>query len=330
MKQIIFLFFFVSCSMGTTRTGGEHAYSFNFQKEYTLEEIKEAAPKVITTSHREPPVGKTEKLFGKDQRPMRRIGILLFETEIQPTRSGLAGEDRVYLAASGKQILTENYLNLWEESINVFGNDFTLIPQSKMKKAAVLRSAGEVQEDFIKTKRKILAADDIMILEKGKKTTMSTVINPRQMQDLSFLLAPGYDLMGGPKWSEHKKHLVNDVAKELKLDALILVKSDVSWSYPEGEMATIKLKASTIVPLSSYHERLEKVGDKSRPNVTLCLNSYLGEIKVPVKLLYPEKEGVFSQVEEELILPMMSGYNNLSQMMISRIFEDLRTLNGKR
>src|SRR5690606_994117 len=218
----------------------------------------------------------------------------------------------------------------WEESINVFGNDFTLIPQSKMKKAAVLRSAGEVQEDFIKTKRKILAADDIMILEKGKKTTMSTVINPRQMQDLSFLLAPGYDLMGGPKWSEHKKHLVNDVAKELKLDALILVKSDVSWSYPEGEMATIKLKASTIVPLSSYHERLEKVGDKSRPNVTLCLNSYLGEVKVPVKLLYPEKEGVFSQVEEELILPMMSGYNNLSQMMISRIFEDLRTLNGKR
>lgn len=315
--------------MGTTRTGGENVYSMDLQKEYTREEIVSSSQQVISTSHRAPPVGKIEELFGKGQKEIKRIGILLFETEIQPTRSGLSGEDRVYLTASGKQILTESYLTLWEESMKVYGGDFSFVPQSKMKMAGMLRSAGNLQEDFIKTKRTTLAVDDIVILEKGKKTTMSTVINPRQMQDLSFLLAPGYDLMGGPKWSEHKKHLVNDVAKELGLDALILVKSDVSWSYGDGELASIKLKASTVVPLSSYHERLLKTGDKSRPNVTLCLNSYLGEVKIPVKLLYPKEEGVFSQVEDGLILPTMSAYNNLSQMMISRIFEDLRTFNGK-
>lgn len=330
MKHLFPFLFLFSCSMGTVRTGGENSYSFDFQKEYSLEEINGESSKVIITSHRDPPVGEIKKLFGEKQKPLKRIGILLFETEIQPTRGGLSGEDRVYLTASGKQILTENYLNLWEESIKVFGKDFDFVSQGKIKKSKMLRSAGELQEDHIKTERTKLAVDDILVVEKGKNTTMKTVLNPRRMQDLSFLMAPGYDLMGGPKWSEHKKHLVNDVAKELGLDALILVKSDISWSYTNSEMASVKLQASTVIPLSSYHDRLDQLGDKSRPNVTLCLNSYLGETRIPVRLLYSHDEGVFSQIEEGLILPTMKAYNNLSQMMISRIFEDLRTLNGKR
>lgn len=326
IKMLFILSLSVSCSMGTISTGGKSAYLYDLKKNYSSADLKDNANNIVETSHRPPKVGKFEDLFGQGQMPIKRVGILFFETEIQPTRGGLSGEDKIYLTASGKQILTENFLNIWEEAIKILGQDFEYVSSGEFIKSHAFRSIGTVQEDFIKSKRTKLDLDDVLFLEKGKSTPMTSVLNAREMQDISFLLVPAYDLMAGPKWSEHNKHFLNDVAKELNLDVVIIVKSQVNWSFIDGESLKVKINASALVPLHSYNKRLENLGDRSMPNVTLCLNSYAGELSVPSDLTPGQKSKMFLSVDKNLFRPMMKTYNDLSLMIIGKIFEDLKTI----
>lgn len=314
------------------RTGGDKPYLYSPKDDYTYEHLKNISDKVIITSIKEPPFGKRNAIFGKGQRPLKRIGIVVFETRIQPTLDGLAGKNLIYLSESGKQIMTENFLSIWEESFKTIFPEVSYIPTSKIKKAKALSQYGLAQSDYVKAKRKTLAPDDIFFLESGKKTTLVTTLNPRGMRDVSFLLVPAYELMGGPKWSEQNKHFINDLSKELSLDAVVIVFSEISWTASHvdkhsgisiSDELKLGLKASVLVPLSGYHERLEKLNDSQKPNVTLSYSSYEASLKIPLKLTENEVRH-FQTIEDVLLNPLMKIYNDYTQMMIIKLTEDLK------
>jgi hypothetical protein len=322
-----------SCSIGAIKSGGEDSYVYDLKSEYTSEEMRELAPKVVTTSHREPPVGKLAELFGKGQPPLKKVGIIIFESQIQPTRGGLAGNNQIYLSEQGKQLLTEKLSSIWEQSINIIEPSLDYVSTSKLRKSPSFHKYGMAVEDHVKSKRNSLAPDDIFFIESGKKTTTTTILNPRGMRDMSFVLVPAYDLMMGPKWSEQNKHFINDVSKELNLDAVIIVMSEVEWTaahtdkhsgevYPE-EIKT-KIKASTLIPLHRYHERLEKVNNSEKPGVTIAYRAYESLLKVPALISLPEESKNFETIEADLLSPMLKTYKDMSQMTIMQITEDLK------
>lgn len=333
MLRLFILLLTVSCSMNVIKSGGERPYAYDAGSEYMKEDLNELSKQVVETSKRDPHIGKLDKLFSKKQPPLKSVGILVFESEIQPTRGGLAGKDLVYLSESGKQILTESFLEIWEQSLKLLGPKLDYVPVSDIKKSKSFHQYGLPEENFVKTQRSSLAPDDIFFLESGKKTPTTTVVNPRGMRDVSFLLVPAYELMGGPKWSEHNKHFVNDVVKELKLDAVIIVMSELSWTAAHTdkhsgefipEELNVEIKASTLVPLTRYHERLEKLHINEKPNITLAYRSYNADISIPVLLSVPEDMKTYETIEKELISPMLKTYKDLSQMMIMRILSDLK------
>lgn len=322
-----------SCSMGTIKSGGEKSYVYDKRSEYTSEELKELAPKVVTTSQRDPQVEKLDKLFGKDQKPMKRVGIIIFESQLQTTLDGLARGNMIYMSEQGKQIMTENLLRIWEESQKILFPELDYVNTAKVKKSPSFHKYGMAEDDYVKSRRSTLSHDDIFFIESGKKTTTTTIVNPRGMRDMSFLLVPAYDLMGGPKWSEHNKQFLNDVAKELKLDAAIIVKSEINWTAAHKdkfkddfvpEQAVISIKASTLVPLSQYHERLDKLKNSSRPNVTLCYRTYESELKIPIFISVPEEMKNFDTIEHELLSPVMKTYKDLAQMTLMQMTEDIK------
>ena len=333
LRIFLALLILSSCSMGTVKTGGERTYAYDVNSSYTSEDLKEMSSQMVQTSYRDPRTGKIQDLFGKNQPPLKRVGIIVFETRIQPTYDGLAGKNMIYMSEAGKQILSENLLRIWEESVKILAPEMDYVTSLQMKKATSFRQYGSNEEDFVKTRRSNLAPDDIFFLESGKKTTTTTIVNPRGMQDVSFLLVPATELMDGPKWSEHNKHFLNDVAKELKLDAAIIVMSDLSWTAAHtdkhsGEVIPeeikVEINASTLIPLSGYHQRLENIKISDKPGVTLCFRSYESELKVPALISAPEEMKNFKTIETELLTPMLKTYKDLSQMTLMRITDDLK------
>lgn len=288
---------------------------------------------IVETFEKDPQFGKLNQLFGKGQAPLKRVGIVIFETRIQPTYEGLAKKNMIYLSEAGKQIMTENLLKIWEQSIPVLEPEVDYVSTAKIKKAPSFHKYGLAEDDLVKSKRSTLQPDDIFFLESGKKTTTTTIVNPRGMRDMSLLLVPATELMGGPKWSEQNKHWVNDIAKELKLDAVIIVMSDLSWTAAHTdkhsgelipEQVTVEINASTLVPLTSYHTRLENLKDSARPNVTLCYKAYEAEIKFPALISVPEESKNFDTIGTELLTPAMKTYKDLAFMTIMRVSEDLK------
>lgn len=333
MLRFFFVLLLASCSMGTVKTGGQDSYLYDQKREYTAEEIKEFSPKVVQTSMREPQVGKLSELFGKGQKPLKRVGLVIFESEIQPTREGLAKKNFVYLSEAGKQIMTENLLEIFEKSMGLLASDIDFVEASKFIPTKAFNQYGLAEDDYVLAKRDHLAPDDIFFLEPGKKTTTTTILNPRGMRDMSFLLVPAFEMMGGPKWSEQNKQFLNDIAKEMNLDAVIIAMSEVRWTaahtdkhsgehYPEE--IKVKLRTATLIPLTRYHERLEKIGNKEKPNVTLCYRNYESEIRIPATIAAPVEEQNFETINREILLPAFKTYKDLAQMTVLRLAEDLK------
>lgn len=319
--------------MGVLKSGGEGSYVYDAASSYSSDELIELSPKVVTTSQRDPLVGKLDKLFSKEQKPLKRIGIVIFESTLQPTRGGLAGNDQIYLNEAGKQILTENLFKIWEDGFTLLASDLDYVPTKKIKKSRGFSQYGAAEDDFVLSKRSTLAPDDIFFLESGKKTTSTTVVNARGMRDMSFIMVPAYELMEGPKWSEHNKQFINDVAKDLKLDAVIIVMSELSWTAAHTdknsgdftpEEITVKVKASTLIPLHLYHERLEALKMNEKPGVTLCYRAYETKLKIPALISLPRESQNFTSIQNEVLSPMIKTYKDASLMTIMRIADDLK------
>lgn len=333
LRILLGLIFLASCSTGTVSTGGDQNFVYDAKKNYSKDELMEMSPKLVTTLKRDPRFGKLDDLFGKNQKALLKIGILIFESSVQPTLGGLAQSNKIYLSEQGKQLLTENLLSVWDESFPVLSPELNYVKIASVKNATSLQQYGFEVFDYVKSDRDKLAPDDIFYLDSGKKTTTTTVLNPRGMRDLSFMLVPAYELMGGPKWSEHNKHFLNDLVKELELDAAIIVMSELSWTSHHKdkytnefipEELTLKISASTLLPLHLYNDRLEKTGNKTKADVTLCYRSYETKVKMPVEISVPPMDQKFETIEKNLLNPMLKTYKDLSQMTMLRIVEDLK------
>lgn len=333
LRLALTLVLITSCSMPVIKNGGDKSYTYESKENYSLAQLQELSYSVVESSERAPLVGKLIDLFGEKQKPINRIGIIIFESEIQPTRGGLAGENEIYLSEQGKQLLTENFLKIWEESFKSLNAGLDYVSTAKIKKAPNFTAFGFEENDYIKVKRTSLAPDDIFFLNPGQKTTMVSVVNPRGLRDMGIALVPAYELMGGPKWSEQNKHFLSEVSKKLNLDAAIIVMSELSWTkahtdkhsgenYPE--QIKLKLKASTLIPLSEYHERLEKIGINDKPGVTLCYKSYEASLLLPARISVDESVKTFTTIENQVLSPTFKTYTDLSQMTILRIVEDIK------
>lgn len=323
-----------SCGLGVTKSGGDRSYVYDVSKDYSLEALQELSPQVVTTLQRDPIKGTLTDLFSKKQPPLKRIGILVFESIIQPARDGLSKQDKIYLSAAGKQLLTEKLLSIWEQSLPLLGPEIEYVPAEKIKKSKALKTYGLAVTDHVKAKRDAIMPDDIFYVPSGKEISMYTTLNPRGMRDLSLALVPAAELMQGPKYSEHMKHAVNDLTKELKLDAVLVVLSEIKWNSAHidkhsGEIfqeeAKISLKATTIVALSSYRKRLEALGEKrDHPSISVSYRAYESSIKIPVEISVPEEQQSFDHIEKELLNPVLKTYSDLTQMMEVQIIQDLK------
>lgn len=334
-RFFIGLFLLTSCSLGVTKKGGDKTYIYDDKRDYSIDELRVLAPQMIVTSRRDPQNGKLDDLFSTKHPPLKRIGILVFETLIQPTRAALSTEDKVFLSAAGKQLWTEKLLGQWDQSLPILGTtNIEYVKVSMIKKSKKFQLDGSDVKDEILSKRDALAPDDIFFLPKGKNTTSTSLLNPRGMRDLSLALVPAAELMSGPKFSEHAKHTVNEVAKELKLDAVIIVMSDLHWTSAHTdkhtgevfpEVANIHIKSSVLVPLSSYHQRLKAAGEnRVFPKINVAYRTYETSVKVPVSISVEEKDQNFQFLESELILPVTKTYNDLSHMIQIQMIDDLK------
>jgi hypothetical protein len=332
IRSLVLLLVLAACATGVTTQGGQKGYVYDPAREYDSAELRELAPKVVSSALRDPPVGTLAELFSPSRPPLRRLGVVVFETRIQPTYDGLAGENEVYLSAAGKQLVTENFLAIWEESFRTLAPELDLVGAEALRRTPSYGTYGRAQEDLVLAERSTLAPDDVFFLEKGRKTTTTSIVNPRGARDVSFLLVPAGELMSGPKWSEQNKHFLNDLAKEAKLDAGVVALTDVSWTRAHtdkhsGEVFPeefrLRLRASVLVPLSAYHARLRALGNRETPNVTLCYRAYEAELRVPVNLRVPAERKTFETIEAELLGRLYKSYKDLAQLTILRIRRDL-------
>jgi hypothetical protein len=334
LRFFIGLFLLSSCSLGVIKSGGDRTYVYDVFSEYSVDDLKELSPQMVATMSRDPQKGKLNDLFSKKQAPIKRVGILVFESELQPTRGGLSNDDKVFLSEQGKQLLTEKLLSVWEQSLPILGEGIEYVKVSKIKKSKAFKEDGSDVEDYIKSKRDALAPDDIFYLQPGKTTATATILNPRGMRDLSLALVPASDLMAGPKFSEHAKHTLNEVAKELKLDAMFIIMNRIHWTASHidkhsGEIipeeVVIKLEASTLIPLAAYRERMAVLGEtRDIPSTTIAYRSYEATLKIPVLISVPVEDQNFDYIEKELLAPTLKTYNDLSQMLQMRIVEDIK------
>ena len=328
LRFLIGLLLLTSCSMGEIKTGGDKRYIYDSSKSYSLPELKDMSPHLIEVSSRPPREGQLTKLFGPSQSPIKRVGIIAFESIIHPTWNGIASHDKIYLSKTGKQLLTEELLNIWDEGFPILNPDLVYVSTSDIKASKELHKYGQKVDDHVKGPRKILAPDDIFYLSKGKLTTTETVLNPRGMRDLSFVMVPAYELMGGPKWSEHNKHFMNAIMSELKLDAAIIIMSKISWTSDKlvknsdihiPEEMKVEVMSSLLISPTKYHQRLSKLGNKTRPNVTLCYRSFEGELKIPLNLNFTQEEFNFETILKEVLNPAVKSYKDLAIMMMEQM-----------
>ncbi len=325
--------FITSCSLNTKKSGGQHRYRYEPDFDYTLEDLHELAPGVVLMEKRDPRVGKLDKLFAKEMPDIKRIGIVVFETEVQGTRSGLSENDKIYPTEQGKQLITEKFLNIWEEGMPLVAPDLEFVSSADVKKSKAINEYGLSVPDYIKTDRTKIEQDDIQWLGPGKTTPLFTIMNPREMRDLSFMLVPASELMGGPKWSEHNKIFLNDICKELNLDAVFILMSEVSWTAGKKdkftnenvpEELTIEIKGTTLIPANKYHERLTILKEREQQVLNVAYRFHEGELKLPVTISIPEEEKNFEEIQKRLLDPMFKAYRDLSFMMIDRMSSEIR------
>ncbi len=333
LRILLGIVLLTSCSLGTKKTGGQHRYRYEPDFDYGLEDLQALAPGVVTMEKRDPPVGTLDKLFDKKMPDIKRIGIVVFESEVQGTRTGLSGVDLIYPNEQGKQLITEKFFTVWDEGITFIAPDLTYVPSSEIKASKALSQYGLEVTDYVKTDRIAIESDDIQWLPPGKATPLFTIMNPRGMRDISFMLVPASELMGGPKWSEHNKIFLNDIANELKLDAVFVIMSEVSWTAAHKDKFTnenipeeivLKLKGTTLIPFGNYHERLKELKENNRPIINVAYRYHEGKLKVPVSISVPQEEQNFETVENRLLNPMFKAYRDLTFMMIDRMAEEIR------
>jgi hypothetical protein len=291
------------------------------------------AQTVVKRETRDPEGVKLSRFRQHPAGQIRKIGLVIFETEFQPSRSGLASDRNIYLSVRGKQILTQQLWSMWDRELRRLSNgSVTWSTRDQLIGAKSFASAGSTETDYVLKDWGRLTEEDVFWKNPGQKIPTDSLVQPANYRDLGLVLVPAYEMMGGPKPSQHQHHWVNDLCKELELDAVLLVSLGAEWRrggvdkrskavIPE-EMK-IRAQASIVYPWSRYHTIGESLGEKNLPKLNIPLASYGVQVSVPVKITLPDGQENFSAAFANIIGPMRSTSTRISSLLMERIISDL-------
>lgn len=329
----IFLSILLLASCGHVRTdGGQSSFDPELFAKLKPSEHATYAQTIVKREERDPDGIKLKELIHSKYGSIRKIGLVLFETQIQPSITGLAVGENIYLSDKGKQILSREFFNTWNSMLNTMSSVTWVKPKTIMKSKA-FRGYGSVVIDHILREKAELNDTDIFWKSGGKEIPMGALVLPPNSQDVSILYIPAIEMMGGAKMVEHQKHWVNDICKELGLDAVLIVSSTASWEQGSVDKRTkeiipeemkIGIESSILYPFSAYHNAAKDLtGSTSLPKKSVPLAFYSVKTKIPVKISVPESERTFKTIQDNILTPLRTNYLALSKLVIDRIITDI-------
>lgn len=333
MKGVILLPLFVLISCGHVRTDGGQA-SFEPAVYSTLSPADHAtyAQTVVKREERDPDGMPLKQIVTSPKGALKKMAIVLFETQFQPSRTGLAATGRnAYLSVRGKQILTERAFRQWARALEG-ASGVTWVKRQDLEKSAAFRAYGSVVPDHILHKNATLTDEDVFWKNGGQEIPMTTLMLPRNQQDVSVLFIPATEMMIMPKMVAHQNHWVNDICKELGVDGVVLVSSVVSWSAGGVDKRTkeiipeemkFSLDASILYPFSTYHAAAkDKRAELAKKSVPLAV--YSVKANVPVTITLPEDQQTFESIQKHILTPFETHYAALTGLMVDRMVTDIQ------
>ncbi len=333
LRILLVISFCFSCSTYKAKVSGGKKNLENVDlTQLSLVEKNALANEVVLKSVRDPQEIKLDEILKPLNENIKRIGIAVFETEIQPTRSGLTNDRSIYLNDVSKALLTEQMFKVFQTQLKDKLINVEIVSHEEIVNTKANRLYG-VEFDYpLIDEDRALGQDNLFYLPAGKKTTMRSVFIPKGFQDLSIVLVPAMELMHGPKVVEHQKHFINDLSKELNLDALLVISSKVSWTRKGIDKRTqeviqeeIKFNQTLTMhyPFGLYEKKLisknkSLINKKSIPILTLEINH-----TEPIKISVPEIEENYQTIENNFLNPFQKRYNELTELLVLKLSNDL-------
>jgi hypothetical protein len=323
----------LSCSAHERKIGGEEIYR---GEPIQTENKIEFSNKTVRTLFRDSPKGFQTKAYHPPFGSMKRIGFMFFETIIQPTRDGLSHEENYFFTNHAKQLITEDLYRKWLNRLKKVSPDIQIVQIENEFVNNKVYSA--YTEDFIDYSTKLgegLLPEDIQFLVKGKTTSMNNLMMPRKFKDLSLMSAPLANFLGDTKPSDYHKYWINDVATELKLDAILLVYSELEWNKaapsaldpkkmnPEG--AQIKIESTLTIPYKRFQKILSANGFSQEVNPgTTAFRKYETKAFIDLKIQKPNdgqapKEAFYQFIGDKIF----SSYENMTDLIAIKMEKDL-------
>lgn len=341
MLRIFFLLLLTSCTLGSSKYGGKRAYQYQADYLYQSEELMSLSRDTIISYKRNPRQMKWEEAFTK-KHPIKAVSTFSFETIIQPTRSGVAGWDKVYLSPKGKQILTDKLLNIWEDVfVALIGPQMEYLPMKDLykNKEGLHIKYGSSVKDYGGRFQEGLEGDDIFVKEKGKSLSSLALFQPSFSRDLSLLLVPGHQLFGGPRGNNFQKYYLAELMDEFKLNALYSIITEIDWQSSRVDKITqkslhqkaiIKFKLTPMLSYKYLALRLKELGrdvPSDLPNLNFA--SYEGALEIPVDLNSLSSSSTVEEIDAVLLRPILKSYTDMCVMMAERVSEDFKKMKIK-
>ncbi len=333
MKYLLCLWLLVSCAHKVTSDGGQATFDTAVYESLSPQDLPTYAQTVVKRETRDPEGVPLARFRQHPAGQIRKIGLVIFETELQPSRSGLASDRNVYLSVRGKQILTQQLWRIWDRELRrLSSQSVTWVTRDELIGAKSFASAGSTEPDYVLKDLSRLTEEDVFWKNPGQTIPTDSLVQPANYRDLGIVLVPAYELMGGPKPSQHQHHWVNDLCKELELDAVLLVSLGAEWRRGGVDKRTqavipeemkIRSQASIVYPWSRYHTIGESLGEKKLSKLNVPLASYSVNVTVPAKITIPESEESFTTAFENVIVPMRFTARRISTLVLERIVTDI-------
>ena len=333
MKFLFSLLLVASCAHKVRQDGGSAKFDSQVFSSLSPAEIPAYAQTVVLREERDPDRLTLKEIKNAPEGQIKRAAILVFETEIQPSRSGLATDQNVYLSPRGKQILTEELLRHWEKELRRVSSKTTWIKRSELFKSKAYRSGGFTMDDLVLRRNDQLSEADAFWKIRGQAIPETSLVVPRNYQDVSMVFVPATQLMNGPKPSQHQHHWVNDVCRELNLDAVLLVYTGAEWRQEQIDKKTneklaeelkVKMNVSLVYPFSSYHAVGAKKMENGLPKLNIPVATYTVKATSPIKITGVEQN--FKMAQTQVLTPYRQTVEALSTVVIERLATDLHQI----
>jgi hypothetical protein len=295
MKWLIFLSL-VACSSVLYRLdGGGEKFDLTTYQTLSSDLHPTYAQLVVEREIRSEQDKHVENFLKSKEAALYRLGVAIVEAEWQPTLSGLAFEDQFYLSNRGKQILTheiyEEFLNSLTQLGLKFG--FSVLTHDEVIESDSLKKFGSPYPDYVLEEDRLLTNLDFFFLKKGKAIDSASRVMPRGMQDLSLLKVSAFDLMSGPKPTQHQHHWVNELCEENNLDGIILLNLKAEWKTKDSKTNSNKKNDDIYSLFMSAHASI--LYPWSKLNKTVKVNTQLPKLNVPLALYKIHHELVLGQ-----------------------------------